>query len=251
MLPRFVAFGFAVTLVVGFAGTAIPAGAAEAPAAEHYATVLRTINPHLQMHQSLAYARSLLVDADRANLDPNLIMALVTVESSWQQTAVSHSGARGLGQLMPTTAHNLGVNPRDPSQNLRGAATYLRSLINRFAGRGVNTMRFAIGAYNSGPRAVEQFHGIPPYHETQRYVVKVLSQWHALSARVAKVIAAGTHNASPMADERQWLAHSDASPLAATPPAEQSTAPQAAPVAPAEPVAPPEPAAEPGSSLEP
>jgi hypothetical protein len=248
MLPRFGAFGFAVTLLVGFAGTAVPAGAAEAPATEHYATVLRTINPHLQMHQSLAYARSLLANADRANLDPNLIMALVTVESSWQQTAVSHSGARGLGQLMPTTAHNLGVNPRDPSQNLRGAATYLRSLINRFAGRGVNTMRFAIGAYNSGPRAVEQFHGIPPYHETQRYVVKVLAQWHTLSARVAKVLAASMHEPSPVADERQWLAHSDASPLAATAavpqtavpqPAvpqtavPQTTAPQAAPDAPA------------------
>jgi soluble lytic murein transglycosylase-like protein len=245
MLPRFGAFGFAVALLVGFAGTAIPAGATEAPAAEHYATVLRTINPHLQKHQSLAYARSLLVDADRSNLDPNLIMALVTVESSWQQTAVSHSGARGLGQLMPTTAHNLGVNARDPAQNLRGAATYLRSLIDRFAGRGVNTMRYAIGAYNSGPRAVEKFHGIPPYHETQRYVTKVLAQWHTLSARVAKVIAAGAHVASPMADERQWLAHTEASALPATAPAPQTAAPQTAPVTPAEP------AAEPASSLEP
>jgi soluble lytic murein transglycosylase-like protein len=214
MLPRFVASRFAVALVVGFAGTAIPAGAAEAPAAEHYATVLRTINPHLQKHQSLAYARSLLKDAGNSNLDPNLIMALVTVESSWQQTAVSNSGARGLGQLMPTTAKLLGVNPRDPSQNLRGATTYLRSLINRFAGRGINTMRFAIGAYNSGPRAVEQYHGIPPYHETQRYVVKVMSQWKTLSARVANVLAASIHEPSPSADEQQWLAHADASALA-------------------------------------
>lgn len=214
MLPRFVASRFAVALFVGFAGTAIPAGAAEAPAAEHYATVLRTINPHLQMHQSLAYARSLLKDADKSNLDPNLIMALVTVESSWRPAAVSHSGARGLGQLMPTTARRLGVNPRDPAQNLRGAATYLRSLIDRFADRGANTMRYAIGAYNSGPRAVEKFHGIPPYHETQRYVVKVLAQWHALSVRATKVLIPSVHDVTPVGDDRQWLAHADASALA-------------------------------------
>ena len=215
MLPRFAATVFAVAVISGSVATAVPAGAAETPpSAEHYATVLRTINPHLQQHQSLAYARSLLKDAGKSNLDPNLIMALVTVESSWQSTAVSHSGARGLGQLMPTTARNLGVNPRDPSQNLRGAATYLRSLINRFAGRGMNTMRFAIGAYNSGPRAVEQYHGIPPYHETQRYVVKVMSQWKTLTARVATVLAASVRDGSPIADEQQWLAHADASPLA-------------------------------------
>jgi soluble lytic murein transglycosylase-like protein len=209
---------FAIAAFVGFAATAVPAGAAEAPATEQYASVLRTINPHLQVHQSLRYARSLLADSHRANLDPNLIMALVTVESSWQTTAVSHSGARGLGQLMPSTAALLGVNPRVPSENLRGATTYLRSLINRFAGRGVQTMRFAIGAYNAGPHAVEQFHGIPPYHETQRYVMKVLAQWHTLSLRVARAFVRSVRNDAPVvADERLWLANSGASALAATP----------------------------------
>jgi len=231
MLPRFAATAFAVAAFSGFAITAVPAGAAEAPAAEPYAAVLRTINPHLQVHQSLRYARSLLADSQRARLDPNLIMALVTVESSWQQTAVSHSGARGLGQLMPTTAAKLGVNPRDPSQNLRGAATYLRSLINRFAGRGVETMRYAIGAYNAGPRAVEQFHGIPPYHETQRYVVKVLAQWHTLSIRVAKVLATDIPAVTAPADEQQWLTHANVSALATTASAPALAAPAAAPAA--------------------
>jgi soluble lytic murein transglycosylase-like protein len=205
--------------------------AAETPAtAQNYATILRTINPHLQQHQSLAYARSLLADSQRSNLDPNLIMALVTVESSWKPSAISHSGARGLGQLMPTTAARLGVNPRDPSQNLRGAATYLRSLINRFAGRGADTMRYAIGAYNAGPHAVERFGGIPPYHETQRYVVKVLTQWHRLSVRVAKAFSADMPPAAAHeAPEAQWLANADASALAVTVPA---SAPAAAAVPP-------------------
>jgi hypothetical protein len=237
MPPRFAASAFAVLLIAGFAVSAAPADAAQTPATDqNYATVLRTINPHLQEHQSLAYARSLLVDSHRSRLDPNLIMALVTVESSWQQTAVSHSGARGLGQLMPTTAAILGVNPRNPSENLRGAATYLRTLINRFAGRGFDTMRYAIGAYNAGPRAVEKFGGIPPYHETQRYVVKVLAQWHTLSIRVAKVLAAHMPPSAvgTEATDAQWLAHNNASALAATAAvATAAIAPAAALVAPA------------------
>jgi len=217
---RFAASRFGVALMVGFFAVAGAASAGEAPAAEvNYATVLRTINPHLQMHQSLAYARSLLADSERTNLDPNLIMALVTVESSWRQTAVSNHGARGLGQLMPTTAAKLGVNPRDPAENLRGASAYLRTLINRFAGRGVNAMRDAIGAYNAGPLAVERYRGVPPFHETQRYVVKVLAQWHKLSVRVAKTFVANAGLAAPAADERQWLANAGASALPAELPA--------------------------------
>ncbi|MGA2392280.1 MAG: lytic transglycosylase domain-containing protein [Candidatus Lustribacter sp.] len=217
---RFAASRIAVTLTIAFAAcfasAGQPAGADEIPAAEaNYATVLRTINPHLQVGQSLAYARSLLADSERTKLDPNLIMALVTVESSWRATAVSYHGARGLGQLMPTTAHKLGVNPRDPAQNLRGASVYLRSLINRFASRGVNGLRDAIGAYNAGPLAVEQYRGIPPFYETQHYVKKVIAQWHALSVRVAKAFVANAAPAVP-ADEREWLANADASALPAS-----------------------------------
>jgi soluble lytic murein transglycosylase-like protein len=214
MPPLFAASRFAVALTISALAVAHPATAAEIPVAEaNYATVLRTINPHLQVNQSLSYARSLLAVAERAQLDPNLVMALVTVESSWRQTAVSSHGARGLGQLMPTTAAKLGVNAFDPAQNLRGASAYLRSLIDRFSGRGANAMRDAIGAYNAGPLAVEKAHGIPPIHETQRYVKKVLAQWHKLSVRVAKVFVA---NADTGADERQWLANAGASALPAS-----------------------------------
>ena len=218
MPSPFAASRFAVTLLIAFIALVHPAGAAEStPTAEtNYARVLRTINPQLQVHQSLAYARSLLADSERSKLDPNLIMALVTVESSWRQTAISSHGARGLGQLMPVTAAKLGVNPRDPSQNLRGASAYLRSLINRFSSRGVNGLRDAIAGYNAGPHAVEQYRGIPPYHETQRYVTKVIAQWKTLSARVAKTFVV---NAEPLADEQQWLANTGASALPVTLPA--------------------------------
>src|SRR5476649_1305972 len=116
MHPRFVAPRIGVALIVAFVASVHPAGAAQTPVAEtNYASVLRTINPHLQVHESLAFARSLLADSERSKLDPNLIMALVTVESSWRKDAVSRHGARGLGQLMPTTAAKLGVNAWDPS----------------------------------------------------------------------------------------------------------------------------------------
>jgi soluble lytic murein transglycosylase-like protein len=231
---RLAAAALAVALYAIAAAPAQPAGAAEVPAeTANYATILRTINPHLQIHQSLSYARSLLANSQRTQLDPNLLMALVTVESSWRQTAVSNHGARGLGQLMPATAARLGVNPRDPSQNLRGASTYLRTLIDRFASRGVNAMRDAIGAYNAGPLAVEKARGIPPIHETQRYVKKVLAQWRKLTARVAKTFAADMRVASNAPDERVWLSNTGASALPATTPATLPATTPSVPVNPA------------------
>jgi hypothetical protein len=178
-------------------------------AESHYASVLRTINPHLQQHQSLAFARSILADAERSNLDPRLIMALVTVESGWHPNAVSRAGARGLGQLMPTTAATLHVNPWDPAQNLRGAASYLRTLIDHFSDRGANTMRYAIGAYNAGPHAVDKYNGIPPYTETRNYVKRVLNVWHTLNGRVGRAFASKT-----VSPDAMWLEHASESALA-------------------------------------
>lgn len=223
---RFAATSFAVASIA----TCLCLGPARAadtnPAEAGYASVLRTINPHLQVHESLSYARSLLADSERNKLDPNLLMALVTVESSWRSTAVSNHGARGLGQLMPSTAAHLHVNAKDPAENLRGASKYLRSLVDRFANRGVNALRDAIGAYNAGPVAVEHAHGIPPIPETQRYVKKVITQWHRLSARVAKTLVAQAPAAPPVADdERMWASDGGASALAVSLPATTSALP--------------------------
>jgi soluble lytic murein transglycosylase-like protein len=187
-----------------------PALADPSPTAtERYAAVLRTINPHLQVHQSVAFARSILATAERNDLDPELLTALVTVESGWRPNAVSWAGARGLGQLMPSTAHRLGVKPLDPAENLHGAGAYLKAMIDRFADRGRNALRYAIGAYNAGPKAVEKYHGIPPYAETRNYVRKVLSMWHVLDGRIGNV-------ATRSPDEAAWLANADTSALAVT-----------------------------------
>jgi soluble lytic murein transglycosylase-like protein len=148
-----------------------------------YASVLHEFNPRLPEWQRHDLARHLLASAWRYKIDTNMLAAIVAVESSWHTHAVSYAGAVGLGQLMPGTAATLGVNPRDPAENLSGAARYLRGLLETF-GRNPNRYELVFAAYNAGPKAVLRYGGIPPYYETQHYVVKVLRAWHALQATV-------------------------------------------------------------------
>jgi soluble lytic murein transglycosylase-like protein len=171
-----------------------------------YASVLRQYNPELPDWQSKDLARHLLATAQRYHLDTNMLAAIVTVESSWHTHARSYAGAIGLGQLMPGTAATLGVNPRDPAQNLQGAAIYLRSLLQRF---GSNPHRYELtfAAYNAGPKAVDQYGGIPPYGETQHYVLKVLRAWHTLQTQVRLPSSALAQLSAPAhaADVDYWL----------------------------------------------
>ncbi|TDK51009.1 lytic transglycosylase domain-containing protein [Antarcticimicrobium luteum] len=99
-----------------------------------------------------------------------LYRANIEVESAYRQDAISSAGAIGLGQLMPATARDLGVDPRDPLQNLDGAARYLAMMLDTFG-----DPRLALAAYNAGPDAVRQYGGIPPYRETQNHVARVMT----------------------------------------------------------------------------
>lgn len=103
--------------------------------------------------------------ARRNDVPEDLFLRLVQQESAWNPNALSHAGAIGLAQLIPSTAEYLGVNPRDPVQNLEGGARYLREQYNSFG-----SWRLALAAYNAGPGAVQQYGGVPPYRETQNYV---------------------------------------------------------------------------------
>ena len=153
-----------------------------------YANVLRTINPKLQVGESRAYARDVIVNAERTKLDPRMLMAIVTVESHWRKDALSRVGARGLGQLMPHTAAELGVDPRNPKENLDGTSRYLRFLLDRFH-TAADPATFAIGAYNAGPNAVKRANGVPHIAETQTYVKRVLRVWQNLNSRIAGVFS--------------------------------------------------------------
>lgn len=109
-------------------------------------------------------------------LPESFLRAVMRVESDFNPSVVSRAGAMGLMQLMPKTAHSMGVSdPFDVRQNILGGARYLRILANRFKGDLVLT----VAAYNAGEGAVEKYNGIPPYKETQRYVRRVLKHYYA------------------------------------------------------------------------
>jgi hypothetical protein len=108
-------------------------------------------------------------------LDPLLVDALVQVESGYDPSAVSRKGAMGLMQLMPQTARRLNVsNPFDPEQNVRAGVREFQRLIDRYSG----DLVLALAAYNAGEGAVARFGGVPPYDETRRYVVRILSMYN-------------------------------------------------------------------------
>lgn len=118
------------------------------------------------------YAAKVEELARRFDLSPALIEALVWQESRWRANAVSPVGARGLAQLMPATARELGVDPADPFANLEGGARYLRAQLDRFGG----DLEKALAAYNAGPGRVERAGGVPEIRETKTYVAAIMGR---------------------------------------------------------------------------
>ena len=117
--------------------------------------------------------------AREAQVQPQLVRAIIVVESAFNPKAVSRKGAVGLMQLLPATARRYGAsNAFDPEQNIHAGTRYLRDLIARYG----NNLELVLAAYNAGADAVERYgKHIPPYSETRQYVPAVLSIYHALT----------------------------------------------------------------------
>lgn len=111
----------------------------------------------------------------RHNVNVALLAAVVQAESAGNPHAVSRTGAQGLMQLMPGTAAGLGVqNSFDPASNVNGGSAYLDALLTRYH----DNLPLALAAYNAGPAAVDRYHGIPPFRETQAYVARVIREFN-------------------------------------------------------------------------
>jgi len=131
--------------------------------------------PRLAMHERFnpenPYVATATQMAERYGLPPNVLLSLLHQESRFRPDAVSRVGALGIGQLMPGTARDLGVDPLDPTENIEGSARYLRQQLDRFGG----DMTLALAAYNAGPRRVaEAGNTIPNNKETRAYVPTVM-----------------------------------------------------------------------------
>jgi soluble lytic murein transglycosylase-like protein len=153
------------------------------------------------------YDALIVQHAQAQNLRPDLVRAVVQVESGYNPRAVSSKGAMGLMQLMPATARQLGVRtPFDPEENIRGGTTYLRQLLERFDGN----EELALAAYNAGPVAVDRYgNQIPPYRETRDYVRKVRTQTTVgTSVAVRKLY----YKTIEIIDGRQVVRYSDTPP---------------------------------------
>lgn len=116
----------------------------------------------------------IIEEADRHEIDPALVKAIIMAESGYNPNAISEKGAKGLMQLMPSTAQALGVEDVfNPQQNISGGVRYFKKLVNRFDG----DIKLALAAYNAGSKKVRHYQGIPPYKSTHYYIEKVFKYY--------------------------------------------------------------------------
>jgi soluble lytic murein transglycosylase-like protein len=147
-----------------------PPGPATSASAPFASVKIGPAKPVLPLNQ--------VVDSASAayHLDPDLVNSVIHAESGFNTHAVSPKGARGLMQLMPGTANQLGVNDAfDPQANVTGGSRYLRELLERYNFDLVK----ALAAYNAGPERVERYQGVPPFRETRAYVARIVHEYNA------------------------------------------------------------------------
>ena len=140
--------------------------------------------------------------ATEHSLDPNLLHAILIVESAYRPDAVSRAGAQGLAQLMPGTARDLGVDdPFNPEQNVAGGGAYIAGMLERY-----RDVRLALAAYNAGPGRVDRLGRVPAIPETEGYVRDVVECFLDLTAgRVVRSVRECRDDAPPPAEHSPIL----------------------------------------------
>jgi len=144
-----------------------------------YVDAIRYFNPGIDESEARHIVAAIVGDSMSAGIDPRLVVAVVATESAFDRTARSSAGARGLGQLMPSTAADDNVSDvENIDQNIRGTVMTLKGNLEHYARYDMQHQYvYAIAAYNAGSGAVDEYHGVPPYDETIRYVYKVIGLW--------------------------------------------------------------------------
>ena len=136
-------------------------------------------NVSLSSNEVNNLSQSIIYYSYKYGIDPLVTTSLISAESNFHQSSISSAGAIGLGQIMPTTAVALGVNPYNANENIEGVCSYLSTQLNNFS-YSQTPVELALAAYNAGPGAVKKYGGIPPYTETQNYVNKIRNNYFSL-----------------------------------------------------------------------
>jgi soluble lytic murein transglycosylase-like protein len=139
-------------------------------------TAVQTRTPAPDTPAFITPAELAALAAKKFSLPAEFVRSVMRAESGFVADAVSPKGAIGLMQLMPETARELGVDPKNPHENADGGTQYLRELLGKYEGN-PDQVLLALAAYNAGPAAVERYHGVPPYRETREYILRVLKNW--------------------------------------------------------------------------
>jgi soluble lytic murein transglycosylase-like protein len=138
--------------------------------------ILRT-NPRVVAGAALLFAGATAQAAKSNALPPEFLAAAILQESAYDPRAFSSAGAIGIAQFMPDTAADVGVDPYDPFDSIDAAAALLGQYASEYRGRYADPYATALAAYNAGPLAVAQYHGVPPYAETREYVALIFDRW--------------------------------------------------------------------------